>query len=71
MQSLNYALQLIGIVEGNPAVSLIRVGLQKPPLGCTGAICNLNDGEYTLSGKHACSAIVRSRASADVQIING
>lgn len=69
MQNLDNALQPFGIVEGNPSVSLVCVGLQKSPLGSTGAVCHLNDVEHALSGIYANLVMVRAGASADIQII--
>ena len=66
IQSLDNALQPFGIVEGNPAVSLVCIGLQQSPLDCTGAVCHLNDGEHTLSGIYANLVMVRAGASADI-----
>lgn len=59
----------LSAVEGNPSVSLVCVGLQKSPLGSTGAVCHLNDGECTLFGIYANLVMVRAGASADISII--
>lgn len=67
--ALQFHQQGIGIVEGNPAVTLTRIGLQKPPLGRTLAIRFLHNGEHTDTSELAGLAIVRTRAGADVEII--
>ena len=60
-------LDLLDVIEADPAVTLAGKGLQQSPLGCTLTCCLRNNGEHTLASKTT-GAIVRAGAFADAQV---
>ena len=64
------ALDFLGIVQRNPAVSLISIGLQKPPFRCARSISFLYNGKAPFS-RVARTAVARARAFSDIEIADG
>lgn len=63
-------LQLGCVIEGNPAVTLVRIGLQKSPLGSTKAGRFLNDCKHPSPSELVPLGIVRTRTLADIEVRN-
>ena len=57
-------LDLLDVIEADPAVTLAGIGFQQAPLGCALACCLRNNGEHTLASKTT-GTVVRAGAFAD------
>ena len=63
------ALDSLGIIEGNPTITLALIGLKQTPLGSTHTIGFLNDGKASLASVTS-TAIVGSGTFSNMQIRN-
>ena len=63
------ALDFAGIIEGNPAISLVLIGFKQSPFGRTHTIGFLHNGKAPLASV-ARSGVVGARTRADIQICN-